>query len=157
MGNREKLLNEIAELYPMLLSLSRKYCRNREDAEDLRAETICKMIEHLENFDPSRAVPLRAFICIILKNTFITWLKKQRCRPKEQEAVLRGCAVMPDDWKIDLDIIRNECRFDEVFLSSSGYSYEEISKSKGVPLGTTKSRIHNERERLKKILNFRRI
>lgn len=157
MGNREELLNEIVELYPMLLPLSRKYCLNREDAEDLRAETICKTIEYLENFDPSRGVPLRAFICIILKNTFISKLKRETFRAKAEEEFYKGHSSMPDDWLMDLDTIRNECRFNEVFLSSSGYSYGEISKSKGVPLGTTKSRIHNERERLKKILNFRRI
>lgn len=157
MGNREELLNEIAELYPILIPISFKYCRNREDAEDLRAETICKTIEYLDKFDPSRGIPLRAFICIILKNTFISRIKKEAFRAKAEEEFYEGHSSMPDDWKIDLDIIRNKCRFDEVFLSSSGYSYEEISKSKGVPLGTTKSRIHNERERLKKILNFRRI
>ena len=61
---------EIADLYPWLFKIARRYCSSVCDIEDLVGDTIYKVLSNKEKFKEGRA--LKPWCEVIMLNTYIT-------------------------------------------------------------------------------------
>jgi RNA polymerase sigma factor, sigma-70 family len=151
---------EVALLYPWLLSKAFYLCRNKADAEDLTMEVICRMLENSHRFDTD--LPIKPWALVILNNTFCTWYNREhRASFTSLEAVnsFQTYIPHPDEYteaKVTLYVVKRYASksnmISSVILHAKGYSYAEIGKVFNIPIGTVRSRISAGRKILGKSL-----
>ena len=151
---------EVALLYPWLLSKAFYLCRNKADAEDLTMEVICRMLENSHRFDTD--LPIKPWAIVILNNTFCTCYNRKHLiqfTNIDNIDTLQFNPSYPDalvSTKIILNIIRKYARsyktISSVILYAKGYSYAEIGKVLDVSIGTIRGRISAGRKILGKSL-----
>jgi RNA polymerase sigma-70 factor (ECF subfamily) len=150
-------------LYGHALSLT----HNADEAEDLVQETTLRAFRGFASFRADG--PIRAWLLTILRNLFINGYRTRIRAPRavsldalenpdpvvpnepgperqvfsrlENEALASAIANLPSDYK-------------EVLMMSDvrGMSYQEISETLGVPIGTVRSRLSRARNRVRRSL-----
>ncbi len=155
-----------------VFSICLRMVRNRDEATDLAQESFIKVFHSLERYNPQYA--FSSWLFKITSNLCIDHLRKRRIDtfgmddpidgeggeiqrqyvspgPNPEELYVRGekvrrleeaIAALPEHYRIML-ILRHQ----------EDLSYEEISDSLSIPLGTVKARIHRAREMLKGLLD----
>lgn len=143
-----------------IISKARRYYPdNKNDADDLASETICKCLSQSKRFDRER--DFKPWALTIMHNTFITAYNRRKCvmmraledtdivlsyeHTDQRASVRRIFSVIRECWRKSVNI---EC----VLLYAEGYDYYEIANKVGIPYGTVKSRIANGRRSLKEHL-----
>jgi RNA polymerase sigma factor (sigma-70 family) len=141
---------------------------NQHDAEDLTQEVFVRVFRSLSSYTPGT---FEGWLHRITTNLFLDGARrKQRIRIEGlgEEAVHRLPGTEPspaqafDDTHLDGDIqaalkaLPPEYRAAVVLCDIEGFSYEEISLTLGVKLGTVRSRIHRGRAQLRVALEHRR-
>jgi RNA polymerase sigma-70 factor (ECF subfamily) len=157
------------ELYNAALRMT----RNREDAEDLAQETLAKAYAAFHQFKPG--TNFKAWIYRVLVNTYINHYRRRRRAPQVrswEELAVDGdtdyarpdpskfsspeaavLARMPDDQvQPALESLPDEFRVAVILSDVDDFSYKEIAKILGIPLGTVRSRIFRGRRLLRKRL-----
>lgn len=141
--------------------------KNADEAEDLVQETTLRA---LRGFDTFRADgPMRAWLLAILRNLFINSYRSRARAPRsvaldaldnpdpllpvhpgperlvfsrmESEAIRIAVAKLPADYQTVL-----------ILSDVVGLSYQEISDTLGVPVGTVRSRLSRARNRIRRSL-----
>lgn len=137
--------------------MSRFYCRNVAEAEDLAGETIFRCLRGSESFDDSRS--FKPWVKTIMERLYITQYnraKKILFRTyAEHYDEIKGAhadqlAKLRNLLSIVRDCGRKSCTIECVMLYAKGYSYEEISSRVSIPVGTVKSRVSMGRKILRK-------
>lgn len=78
--NNQAATKLLVERYlPLVYSVSRRYLRHSEDAEDATQETFVKIWRNLKKINPDK--PLKPWIGEITKNTCLDIIKKRRDTP----------------------------------------------------------------------------
>ena len=136
---------------------------DRLEAEDLVQETYAKALKGFSSFQPG--TNFRAWIYKILRNAFLTsrtGLKATATvplEPEDEEQVLPAVTETPEsillqrsDWQLvqkaleQLPVVYREvlllCEVEEM-------SYQEISATLGIPMGTVMSRLSRARKTLR--------
>lgn len=153
--------SEVADLYPWLFKIARKYCSSMCDIEDLVGDTIYKILSNKEKF--KEGSPLKPWCEVIMLNTYITdYNRKSLVRFINHDNIgeIFSHNLASDDlmvYDIHSAIKRccnKTCSMDCVIYYAYGYSYEEISKMIGIPVSTVRSRIYYGRELLKTELDL---
>jgi RNA polymerase sigma factor (sigma-70 family) len=136
---------------------------NQQDAEDLTQETFVRVFRSLADFSPGT---FEGWLHRITTNLFLDMVRRrQRIRfdalPEDTER-LPGRAPSPEqvyaDTHLDpqiqaaLDALSPEFRVAVVLCDIEGLTYEEISATLGIKLGTVRSRIHRGRVQLREAL-----
>jgi len=136
---------------------------NPQDAEDLTQETFVRVFRSLATFAPGT---FEGWLHRITTNLFLDMVRRrQRIRfdalPEDTER-LPGTAPSPEqvyaDTHLDpqiqaaLDALSPEFRVAVVLCDIEGLTYEEISATLGIKLGTVRSRIHRGRVQLRQAL-----
>jgi RNA polymerase sigma factor (sigma-70 family) len=136
---------------------------NAQDAEDLTQETFVRVFRSLASFAPGT---FEGWLHRITTNLFLDMVRRrQRIRfdalPEDTER-LPGTAPSPEqvyaDTHLDpqiqaaLDALSPEFRVAVVLCDIEGLTYEEISATLGIKLGTVRSRIHRGRVQLRQAL-----
>jgi RNA polymerase sigma factor (sigma-70 family) len=136
---------------------------NPQDAEDLTQETFIRVFRSLADFRPGT---FEGWLHRITTNLFLDLVRRrQRIRfdplPDDTER-LAGSAAGPEQVYVDthldpqiqaaLDALPPEFRVAVVLCDIEGLSYEEISATLGIKLGTVRSRIHRGRVQLRTAL-----
>jgi RNA polymerase sigma factor (sigma-70 family) len=136
---------------------------NPQDAEDLTQETFVRVFRSLANYAPGT---FEGWLHRITTNLFLDMVRRrQRIRfdalPEDTER-LPGTAPSPEqvyaDTHLDpqvqaaLDALSPEFRVAVVLCDIEGLTYEEISATLGIKLGTVRSRIHRGRVQLRQAL-----
>lgn len=148
-------------------------CGSREDAEDLVQETYAKALAGSGTFQPG--TNLRAWLHRIQANTFYGSCRARRRRPQEfpldtvepaapertataVSAEDVALAHMPDPLLTRaLSELPDHLAMTVYLADAEGYTYAEIARITGVPLGTVMSRLHRGRKRLRaKLADARR-
>ena len=154
-------------LFDRLYNFAHWLTQNREEAEDLVQETYAKALKGFSSFQPG--TNFRAWMYRILRNTFLTsrtGLKTQQQFGSEEKAA-NETTLPPDPHtpesilleKLDQQLVRKAldelpivyretlllCDFEEM-------SYQEISATLGVPIGTVMSRLSRARRALRESL-----
>ncbi|MBG6087362.1 RNA polymerase sigma-70 factor (ECF subfamily) [Actinomadura viridis] len=140
---------------------------NQHDAEDLTQEVFVRVFRSLSNYTPGT---FEGWLHRITTNLFLDMARRrQRIRfeglADDAAERLQGREPTPaqafDDRNFDadvqaaLDALAPEYRAAVVLCDIEGLSYEEISATLGVKLGTVRSRIHRGRAQLRGALEHR--
>jgi RNA polymerase sigma-70 factor (ECF subfamily) len=161
----EKAFEELLRTYrASVFSICLRMVRNRTTAEDIAQEVFIKVFAALNRYDP--AYPFASWLNRITSNLCIDHLRKNKDRTlsldqpmgggdddlliqisspaagpdremesREMMAILEeAMGILPEDYRI-IVILRHQEQL----------SYEEISDTLGIPLGTVKARIHRAR------------
>lgn len=165
----QEFLSKIQALDRLLNSIAFSLTKNREDAGDLKQDTILKAYTYRTQF--KEGTNFRAWVTIIMRNTFINAYRKKQVRRQ----VNNTFELMPDvhgnltprhndgdERLLHNDIARHIDGLSKLYaipfiMYVQGYTYVEIANFLGLPLGTLKSRIFGARVRLKEPLTGRPI
>lgn len=157
-----------------LQNMACRLTQNHRDAEDLVQEVMLKALRNFHRFEDG--TNCKAWLCTILKNTFINNYRKVVRRPTnvgfvEGISPARRHHLLPiepgevssetpwfsemidDDVKHALDVLPSDFRKVLLLASVEGLSYREIAQSLNLPLGTVMSRLHRGRSMLRKALH----
>ncbi|WP_347350609.1 RNA polymerase sigma factor SigE [Intrasporangium sp.] len=147
--------------------LSYRLTGNPHDAEDLTHDVFLRVFRSLNTYEPGT---FEGWLHRITTNLFLDRMRrKQRIRfdalPEDAAGRIASREKGPeqtfDDTRFDddvqraLDALSPEFRAAVVLCDIEGLSYEEISATLGVKLGTVRSRIHRGRAQLREALAHR--
>jgi len=146
-----------------LYTIAYRLTGNSDDAQDLVQEVLLRVRKGLSTYQPGN---LEGWLSRITTNTFLDDVRWRRRRPTEVMAdepdrvlpptvgadVALEAQVFSADIETALSRLPDEYRAAVVLCDVVGHSYEEISESLDIPLGTVRSRIHRGRAQLRKAL-----
>ena len=167
MDDRERLKLFEQMVLPHLdaaYNLARWLAGNDHDAQDVAQEASLRAFRFFEQFRGENA---RAWLLTIVRNTFYTWLRKNR--PPENTVELNDETLDIEDVSVatesgnpqfaDAEAVRRaiadlpvEFREIVVLREMEGFSYKEIAELAEVPIGTVMSRLARARKLLQKRL-----
>ncbi|WP_163558738.1 sigma-70 family RNA polymerase sigma factor [Halomonas sp. NO4] len=167
-------------LLDRLYGTALRLTRHPDDAEDIVAEAVGKAWHRLDELrDPAR---FDAWLFHILSNTFISEWRRRQCRPQpasepdasenldsgdftlfqqlHQPFLLWWGSLeeqffnqlLQEDLASAIDALPDGFRVVIVLVEVQGYTYEEVSRLLGIPLGTVRSRLNRARSQLQKRL-----
>ncbi len=133
---------------------------NDEDAKDLVQESLLRIRRGLENYEPGS---LEGWLARIVTNVFLDDVRRKRRRPTQalpdnpdlvvppsmgaEEA--SAAARFSDEVQDALASLPDDFRVPVVLCDVADRSYEEISETLGLPIGTVRSRLHRGRRMLR--------
>lgn len=135
-----------------------------DDANDLLQDTMVKAFTNRDKF--TEGTNLKAWLCTIMKNTFITNYQRMVRRGTFVDTtdnlhyINSGDILVENgaygDFAMD-DIYAAIDKLDDVYkvpfmMHYKGFKYHEIADKLNIPIGTVKNRIHIARKLLKEDL-----
>jgi RNA polymerase sigma-70 factor, ECF subfamily len=151
--------DRLIALLPNLRAFAFSLCGQHDRADDLVQETLLKAWSHLDSFQ--EGTNLRAWLFTILRNTFITEMRRRRREVEDANGTkAEGLSVAPaqqghidmqDVWKA-LDLLPHHQREALVLVGAAGMSYDETAEITKGAVGTVKSRVNRARSRLAELL-----
>jgi RNA polymerase sigma-70 factor (ECF subfamily) len=146
-----------------LYSVAYRLTGNDDDAQDLVQEVLLRVRRGLSTYQPGN---LEGWLSRIATNAFLDEVRRKRRRavqllPEEPERVIppapsadvaAEAEALPDDVHQALQRLTPDYRAAVVLCDVVGLSYEEISATLGIPIGTVRSRIHRGRALLREAL-----
>jgi RNA polymerase sigma-70 factor (ECF subfamily) len=165
--DRERLKSFEQTVLPHLdaaYNLARWLAGNDHDAQDVAQEASLRAFRFFGSFRGENA---RAWLLSIVRNTFYTWLRKNR--PPEKTVEIDDETLDIEDVSAnaeaasprfaDADAVRRaiaglpvEFREIVILREMEGFSYKEIAGLADVPIGTVMSRLARARKLLQKHL-----
>src|SRR5271155_4846519 len=145
-------------------NLARWLAGNDHDAQDVAQEASLRAFRFFGNFRGENA---RAWLLTIVRNTFYTWLRKNR--PPEKMVEINDETLDVEDVSANVEaasppfadagavrraIAGLPVEFREIVIlrEMEGFSYKEIAELSDVPIGTVMSRLSRARKLLQKQL-----
>jgi RNA polymerase sigma factor (sigma-70 family) len=148
---------------------ARWLARNDNDAEDVAHDAVLRALEYPDGFKGDR---IRPWLLAIVRNTFYTWLKKNRSvemvesleeethGTPEDEADPQALALPNADGRVlaaAIDRLRREYREPLVLSELEDFSYKEIGALLEIPIETVMSRLACARKKIEEILRARSV
>ena len=171
---RQQIFEE--ELYPhaeALFNFAFSLARNEPDASDLVQETYTKAFRFIDKY--LVGTNAKAWLFKILKNAFINEYRKRSKIPsildidevatyseESESGPMSGFvdlrqeifqSMMGDEITLAVNSLPVDYRIVILLCDVEDFSYEEIAKIIGAPIGTVRSRLHRARNLLKEKLN----
>lgn len=156
-----------------LYSFAVYLCRDRETAKDLVQETYLRAWQNWDSFEPG--THCKAWLFTILRNLYINYYRARLRTPETapySEHSDEGTPAMPhleiatpsvetEFYRTTLDdeIMRALHALPEAFRTIvilcdiEEFSYEDVARMLGIPIGTVRSRLHRARMRLARLLH----
>jgi RNA polymerase sigma factor (sigma-70 family) len=153
--DRRAFKRELTDVLPHLRAFARGLCGRPNMADDLVQETMLKAWAAQERFEPGTS--MRAWTFVILRNVFLTDMRRNRFRGEYDEAVAERILVAPagqeepihlSDLHRALLTLPPERREALLLVGAGGFSYEEAARICGCAVGTIKSRVGRARATL---------
>jgi RNA polymerase sigma-70 factor, ECF subfamily len=152
-----------AEL-PYLRRFARALCGDAALADDLVQDCVERALSRSSLYDPSR--PLRAWLFAILRNIFISGLRKSSRLQvvKTVDELYDGEDAVRAEQETNislkliaqaLDQLPDQQREILVLVSLEEMSYREAAEIVGVPIGTVMSRLSRARNHMQQLLEER--
>jgi RNA polymerase sigma-70 factor (ECF subfamily) len=162
LGNNSGFEQSVIPHLDAAYNLARWLTRNDEDAEDVAQEACLRAMKFFDGFHGGS---VRPWLLTIVRNTYFTWLQKNRRKeiePLEDEADVRSAGANPEELLLEqvngeslreaLDELPAEYREVLVLREMEDLSYKEIAEVVGIPIGTVMSRLARARRRLQQVL-----
>lgn len=162
----EKAYEKLLEKYRgPVFSICLRMVRNRDDAEDLAQDVFIKIFNILDRYNPS--FPFSSWLYRITSNLCIDFLRKNKRTVFSLDKPVDGddgemFRQLPSDGigphrKMELkeemlilekaiERLPDHYRMIVLLRHQEHLSYDEISETLGIPLGTVKARIHRARK-----------
>ncbi|MDX2196861.1 MAG: RNA polymerase sigma factor [Cytophagales bacterium] len=156
----------IVTISKSLKPFAMRLTRDLDDAKDLLQETLIKAFTYRDKF--SEGTNLKAWMYVIMKNTFITnyqkILKKNTFIDTTNSFFYLNSPLYStnntaitnfafDDINKALTLLQDEYKVPFI-MYYNGYKYFEIAEKLNIPIGTVKNRIHIARKELKDMLSM---
>ncbi len=151
---------ELAAVIPHLRAFARSLSGNRDTADDLVQETMLKAWAARARFQAG--TNMRAWTFIILRNIFLSQMRRNRFRGEWDDLVAERTLAAPagQDKQMELadlhramQMIPPSQREALILVGAGGFAYEEAAEICGVAVGTIKSRVARGRIALEQIIN----
>jgi RNA polymerase sigma-70 factor (ECF subfamily) len=152
---RAAFKRELTEVVPHLRAFARGLCGRPDMADDLVQETLLKAWAAQDRFEPGTS--MRAWTFVILRNAYLTDMRRNRFRGEYDETVAERILTAPagQEHPIHLSDIHRalltlppERREALLLVGAGGFSYEEAAQICGCAVGTIKSRVGRARAAL---------
>lgn len=146
---------ELTTVIPHLRAFARGLCGRPDLADDLVQETLLKAWAAQERFEPGTS--MRAWTFVILRNAYLTDMRRNRFRADYDETVAERILTTPAaqegpqhlaDLYRALQTLPDERRQALLLVGAGGFSYEEAAQICGCAVGTIKSRVGRARATL---------
>lgn len=150
---------ELTGVIPHLRAFARGLCGRPDMADDLVQETMMKAWAAQERFEPGTS--MRAWTFVILRNAYLTDMRRGRFRGEYDENVAERILVAPagqedpihlSDMYRALLTLPPERREALLLVGAGGFSYEEAASICGCAVGTIKSRVGRARAALNSMM-----
>ena len=150
---------ELTEVVPHLRAFARGLCGRPDMADDLVQEALMKAWAAQERFQPGTS--LRAWTFVILRNAYLTDMRRNRFRGEYDEGVAEKILNAPAgqeepihlaDMHRALLTLPPERREALLLVGAGGFSYEEAAEICGCAVGTIKTRVGRARAALSGML-----
>ncbi|MFN2101080.1 sigma-70 family RNA polymerase sigma factor [Altererythrobacter sp. MF3-039] len=150
---------ELTEVVPHLRAFARGLCGRPDMADDLVQEAMLKAWAAQERFEPGTS--MRAWTFVILRNAYLTDMRRNRFRGEYDEGVAERILTAPagqeepihlSDMHRALLTLPPERREALLLVGAGGFSYEEAADICGCAVGTIKSRVGRARATLSEML-----
>jgi len=150
---------ELTGVVPHLRAFARGLCGRPDMADDLVQETLMKAWAAQERFEPGTSI--RAWTFVILRNAYLTDMRRNRFRGEYDENVAERILTAPagqeepihlSDMHRALLTLPPERREALLLVGAGGFSYEEAANICGCAVGTIKSRVGRARAALNAML-----
>ncbi len=152
---RAAFKRELTDVVPHLRAFARGLCGRPDMADDLVQETLLKAWAAQDRFEPGTS--MRAWTFVILRNAYLTDMRRNRFRGEYDETVAERILTAPagQEHPIHLSDIHRalltlppERREALLLVGAGGFSYEEAAQICGCAVGTIKSRVGRARAAL---------
>lgn len=146
---------DLAKAIPYLRATARWMCGRHDFADDLVQETLLKAWAGRHRFDPDSS--LRAWTYTIMRNTFLSEMRRQRFRVDYDEDQAERVLVAPAAQELPLHLadvhralqaLPGPRRDALLLVAGGGYSYDEAADLCHCAVGTVKSRVGRARATL---------
>ena len=146
---------ELTGVIPHLRAFARGLCGRPDLADDLVQETLLKAWAAQDRFEPGTS--MRAWTFVILRNAYLTDMRRNRFRAEYDETVAERILVAPagqegplhlSDMHRALLTLPPERREALLLVGAGGFSYEEAAQICQCAVGTIKSRVGRARAAL---------
>lgn len=146
---------ELIEVVPHLRAFARGLCGRPDMADDLVQEALLKAWAAQERFEPGTS--MRAWTFVILRNAYLTDMRRNRFRGEYDEGVAERILIAPADQEEPIHLsdlhralltLPPERREALLLVGAGGFSYEEAAEICGCAVGTIKSRVGRARAAL---------
>lgn len=143
---------ELEAVIPHLRAFARGLCGRPDMADDLVQEALLKAWAAQERFEPGTS--MRAWTFVILRNAYLTDMRRNRFRGEYDESVAERILTAPasqeepihlSDLHRALLTLPPERREALLLVGAGGFSYEEAANICGCAIGTIKSRVGRAR------------
>ena len=150
---------QLAAVIPQLRAFGRSLSGNRDFGDDLVQETLLKAWAARDRFEAG--TNLRAWTFIILRNLFLSQMRRNRFRGEWDELVADKILSAPasQDKHVELADLQRALQYLPevqrealILIGAGGFSYEEASEICGVAVGTIKSRVARGRVALEAVM-----
>ena len=150
---------ELTQVVPHLRAFARGLCGRPDMADDLVQETMLKAWAAQARFEPGTS--MRAWTFVILRNAYLTDMRRNRFRGEYDEGVAERILTAPagqeepihlSDMHRALLTLPPERREALLLVGAGGFSYEEAAEICGCAIGTIKSRVGRARATLTSML-----
>lgn len=154
-SDKRSFKDELTSVVPHLRAFARGLCGRPDMADDLVQETLLKAWAAQERFEPGTS--MRAWTFVILRNAYLTDMRRNRFRGEYDEAVAERILTAPagqeepihlSDMHRALLTLPPERREALLLVGAGGFSYEEAAVICGCAVGTIKSRVGRARAAL---------
>ncbi len=143
-----------------------RFTQDLEDANDLLQDTLMKAFRHADQFEEN--TNLKGWLYTIMRNTFINTYRKntktQAIVVQSDDITYQNLAFSATTNQSTTDFVLGDIKgaLSKIPAHLSfpfvkyveGYKYHEIAEEMGIPLGTVKTRIHEARKHLAKMLKM---
>lgn len=139
---------QLAAVIPQLRAFGRSLSGNRDTGDDLVQETLLKAWAARDRYEAG--TNLRAWTFIILRNLFLSQMRRNRFRGEWDDQVAEKILSAPasQDKHIELGDVQRALQYlpetqrEALILVGAGsFSYEDAAEICGVAVGTIKSRV----------------
>ncbi len=150
---------QLSEAAPSLRAFAISLSRDHGRADDLVQETMAKAWKSRSAF--VQGTNLKAWLCTILRNTFLSELRKRRAEVEDPDDVLASRTFSGASQDGHMELVDFARAYDELpveqreallLVGADGYSYNDAALICGCPVGTMKSRVNRARSKLRELL-----
>lgn len=158
-GDRRAFKRELTGVIPHLRAFARGLCGRPDLADDLVQETLLKAWAAQERFEPGTS--MRAWTFVILRNAYLTDMRRNRFRGEYDESVAERTLTAPAGQEGPLHLadmhralltLPHERREALLLVGAGGFSYEEAAEICQCAVGTIKSRVGRARAALTRMI-----
>ena len=161
-GNKEAFNELIAFYYPFVSKFLIKTVGTKDLADDLTQETFIKMIRSIDKFNPKGTAAFSTYLIAAAKNCYIDYLRKNGREIQEADIESVSNTVSPEgEWlsRESYNSIMEKInrlppgqREAKKLKYIEGYTLSEIAAFQKTEVKTIKSKLFEERKKLKKYL-----